>query len=180
MKTIIPLRLAFLCLLMVIAFPGESQDRPSGRFLTGVYDLYPWEGSGGLKFGFHFDRSLRAEFGILKSDIPKRKLVHYEGLANQNISLSSEFNFQFKDMILGPKLSYEYNFILAGVKLSYTHYFDLHGNADPRITPEAGISLVGFFNIFYGYNIPLTPHTFRSIGTHKVSIYINYIPRIFG
>ncbi|MEX2595358.1 MAG: hypothetical protein WEC59_00400 [Salibacteraceae bacterium] len=86
--------------------------------------------------------------------------------------LSLEFNFNPNNFILAPKVSYEYHLVLIGARISIIDFINFSQH-DFRLTPEAGISLNGGMNLFYGYNIPITDNTLDYITNHRLSLTIN-------
>jgi len=142
--------------------------RQTYRPLTGDFGLYPWEGAPGIKAGIIYDGSIFGELGIIKTDIPPAcDLYGFE-----DIALTSEFNFNFRHFIIGPKFSYEYNLSLCGFKGSFIYYSDFK-DKDLRVLPEIGVGIYGVIMLYYGYAIPLQKFEFGAIGRNSLSLTVN-------
>lgn len=150
--------------------PSKKNNWQKIRPLTGNYWLYPWEGAPGFKTGIVFNRSILGEVGIINTDIPKHGDELY---AFNDIALTSEFNFNYKHFIIGPKFSLEFNILFLGVKGSFIYYSDFK-DKDLRLLPEIGIGGVGIFDIYYGYAFPLQKFEFGAIGRNRISLTVNY------
>ncbi|MGC3944022.1 MAG: hypothetical protein QM762_05765 [Chryseolinea sp.] len=84
------------------------------------------------------------------------------------------------NILLGPKLGYEMTAGLFGLAADATYFIDHNydgegGNRNSlMITPKAGISILGFANVFYGYAIPVTSDGgISSISRHRFSLVFN-------
>jgi hypothetical protein len=138
------------------------------RPLTGPNGLYPWEGAFGIKPGIIYNGSIFGEFGIIKTDIPP----YCDLYAMEDISLASEYNFNLKHFIIGPKFSFEYCLTPLDLKASFIYYSDFK-DRDLRILPEIGFGFAGIINLYYGYAIPLQKFEFGSIGRSRISLNFN-------
>jgi hypothetical protein len=83
------------------------------------------------------------------------------------------------NFLIGPKVGYEFTAGLIGVALDVTYFIDRNYGAE-RIdrtawvtTPKVGLSVLGFANLFYGYEIPLSSERISSISRHRFSIAFN-------
>jgi hypothetical protein len=92
--------------------------------------------------------------------------------------IGSEFSFNNKDLVLGPKLSLEYVRGFLGARINLIDYTDFK-TQDWRFTPEIGITLGSFIDIYYGYNIPLTNDRLNFVAENRVTLTI-ILPYIFG
>jgi|GEM_PF-944747 hypothetical protein len=84
------------------------------------------------------------------------------------------------NLLLGPKLGYEVTAGLFGLAADATYFIDHNfdgegGNRNSlMITPKAGISILGFANVFYGYAIPVSSDGgISSISRHRFSLVFN-------
>jgi hypothetical protein len=81
--------------------------------------------------------------------------------------------------LLGPKLGYEITAGLFGAALDMTYFIDHNydhegGNRNGiQLTPKAGISILGFADLFYGYAIPLTEERISTITRNRFSLVFN-------
>lgn len=74
--------------------------------------------------------------------------------------------------IIGPKLGYEITAGLIGLAADVTYYTDFEKKSW-MLTPKAGLSLLGFANLFYGYNITLSEEPFKIISPNRFSLVFN-------
>jgi hypothetical protein len=61
---------------------------------------------------------------------------------------------------------------LDGVAADITYYSDFE-NESLVVTPRAGLSILGFVNLFYGRNLPLSSFQFRNIDPNRFSLIFN-------
>ena len=74
--------------------------------------------------------------------------------------------------IFGPKLGYEITAGLIGIAADVTYYTDFSKDSF-MFTPKAGISILGFADLFYGYNVPLSEERFGIISRNRFSLVLN-------
>ncbi len=83
------------------------------------------------------------------------------------------------NFLIGPKVGYEFTAGLIGVALDVTYFIDRNYGAEGIdrtawvTTPKIGLSVLGFANLFYGYEIPLSSERISSISRHRFSIAFN-------
>ncbi|OON70224.1 hypothetical protein B0919_05675 [Hymenobacter sp. CRA2] len=91
---------------------------------------------------------------------------------------SLELEALAKPLIVAPKFSYEVEYYVIGGRLDFAAYIPLGGPkraVDLRVIPQAGASLLGVVNVFYGYALPLTHSPLDVLGRHRVSVFINFL-----
>jgi hypothetical protein len=86
--------------------------------------------------------------------------------------IGSEFTFDNKNLIIGPKLSFEYADEILGTRINIINYTNFK-TQDWRVTPEIGISISAIIDIYYGYNIPLTSDRIIGVSGNRVSLTVN-------
>jgi len=74
--------------------------------------------------------------------------------------------------IIGPKIGYEITAGLIGLAADITYYTDFDRES-LMVTPKAGLSILGFANLFYGYNINLSDDRFKIISRNRFSLVFN-------
>jgi hypothetical protein len=74
--------------------------------------------------------------------------------------------------IIGPKIGYEITAGLIGLAADVTYYTDFERES-LMLTPKAGLSILGFANLFYGYNINLSDDRFSIISRNRFSLVFN-------
>ena len=83
------------------------------------------------------------------------------------------------NFLIGPKLGYEFTAGLFGASLDVTYFIDQNygpENLDRNAwvtTPKVGISILGFADLFYGYEIPLSSERISSISRNRFSLTFN-------
>jgi hypothetical protein len=152
-------------------FGWERDGRPGVRF------AYSWQQKPSFEAGIHlFLRcSPYPENDMYYRDQPQKK---FSPPSWWNVGAGVEIPFGTGHFIAGPKLFTELNIGMLSMAMNATAFIG-NGQIDPRITPEIGLALYGFFGVRYGYNwAPLGP-TFETIGPHRLTIFIVLVkPRI--
>ncbi len=83
------------------------------------------------------------------------------------------------NILVGPKFGYEVTVGVIGIALDATYFIDYNydGESNTRnawvATPKAGLSILGFANLFYGYSIPLSEQEITSISRNRLSLVFN-------
>ncbi len=83
------------------------------------------------------------------------------------------------NLLLGPKLGYEFTAGLFGAAADFTYFidrnYDSEGNNRNAVvfTPKVGISILGFANLFYGYQVPLSNERIGTITRNRFSLVFN-------
>ena len=83
------------------------------------------------------------------------------------------------NILIGPKVGYEVTVGVIGLAIDATYFIDYNydGESNTRnawvTTPKAGLSILGFADLFYGYSIPLSEQTITSISRNRLSLVIN-------
>jgi len=98
------------------------------------------------------------------------------GAAIENIGIvgykaGTEFSLKDK-FFIAPKVGIEFDYAFISAKASFINYTDFK-HYEPKITPEIGLSALGFVNFTYGYNISLTSRRMENVPTHRLSLTIN-------
>ena len=115
------------------------------------------------------------ELGVQWHDIYKTPLT----LVTKGPYCTVDVFFDDSNILLGPKIGYEVTAGLFGAALDMTYFIDHNydhegGNrSGVQITPKAGISILGFADLFYGYAIPLTDETISTISRNRFSLVFN-------
>ena len=86
------------------------------------------------------------------------------GVMGDALILGSELGMKNNSFLVAPKLTYSYYLFIINGSISLTNY-----NYDSKhslyIRPEAGISLVSFIDLVYGYNIPIVDRNIEFQGS---------------
>lgn len=83
------------------------------------------------------------------------------------------------NFLIGPKLGYEFTAGIFGAAVDVTYFIDENYGAEGInrrswvTTPKAGVSILGFADLFYGYEIPLSSERISSISRHRFSLTFN-------
>jgi hypothetical protein len=84
-----------------------------------------------------------------------------------------------KNLLLGPKLGYEFTAGIIGTAVDLTYFIDHNYNAEGSnrrslvATPKIGLTILGFADLFYGYQIPLSNDEITSIYRNRFSLVFN-------
>jgi hypothetical protein len=83
------------------------------------------------------------------------------------------------NFLIGPKLGYEFTAGMFGASIDVTYFIDrnygkegINRNAWVT-TPKIGISVLGFADLFYGYEIPISREGITSISRNRFSLVFN-------
>lgn len=154
-----------LILLISLVFSAVSaQDtlntRPFERYWTKPR-LIP-------KLGFGIQ-----ETGFIEVGVQLHKIyIHPLSLASAGPYLTVDGLIQDETLIVGPKIGYEITAGLLGLATDITYYSDFDRNSIV-FTPRAGISIMGFVDLFYGRNLLLTDFQFDAIDKNRFSLVFN-------
>lgn len=154
------------CLLMALAgsFPLYGQDtvniKPFERYWTKPR-LVPKIGVGIQETGF-------VEAGIQWHKI----YIHPLSLASAGPYFTVDGIIMDEELVIGPRLGYEITAGLIGLAADVTYYSDFDREA-LVFTPRAGISIMGFVNLFYGRNLSLSDFQFGGIDKNRFSLIFN-------
>lgn len=147
--------------------PDTISTRPFDRFWTKPRFV--------PKVGVGLQDRAFFEIGIMYHHIFKHPLT----LAAKGPYASVDVFIDKSNLLLGPKLGYELDAGIVGVALDFTYFIDQNydGEGSNRnsfvATPKAGISILGFANLFYGYMIPISDMQIPSISRNRFSLVFN-------
>jgi len=153
-------------LSFLLSFPGVAQEedtvntRPFERYWTKPR-LIP-------KLGLGIQETAFIEAGIQFHKI----YIHPLSLASAGPYLTVDGLIKDDELMLGPKIGYEITAGLIGIAADATYYTDFERDSFV-FTPRAGISILGFANLFYGRNIPLSDFQFDVIDKNRFSLVFN-------
>jgi hypothetical protein len=129
-----------------------------------------------LSGGLSYQKQFVGELGVIYGYSGLGDMCNPSGLIG--LKLASEFNFTSNNFFIAPKIGGQIDFYILGARLNIIDYtnFNYH---DFKFTPEIGLSLTGFVDLFYGYNFSLTEKRIHDIGTHRVTLTINFDPKLW-
>jgi hypothetical protein len=128
-----------------------------------------------LKFGAGAQDRAFFEIGLQYHSIYRHPL----SLASRGGYVSVDVFVDDENLLLGPKVGYELTAGILGIAADVTYFIDQNYNetGDDRnawvVTPKAGLSILGFVNLFYGYQIPLSTERISTISRNRFSLVIN-------
>lgn len=158
------LKPACAVVVFLLSFNAYSQDslnlKPFERYWTKPRLV--------AKAGFGIQEAVFAEAGIQLHKI----YVHPLSLASAGPYLTIDALLPDEQLILGPKAGYEITAGLIGLAADITYYTDFDLEA-VVFTPRAGLSIMGFANLFYGRNFPLSDFQFPQIDRNRFSLVLN-------
>lgn len=168
------LPLVILTLLLIAAsFPAAAQAGDTAK--TGLYETYWTRQRFVPKMGVSFQEKALVELGIQWHNIYRHPL----SLASKGPYASVDLMVRKENVLLGPKIGYEFTAGVFGAAFDVTWFFDQNfdGEGTNRRavsgTPKAGLTLLGFLNFFYGYQIPFSEERITSLSRHRFSIVLN-------
>lgn len=157
-------RLLFLPAAVLCSFCGYGQDtvniKPFERYWTKPRLIH--------KAGLGFQETAFLEAGIQWHKI----YIHPLSLASAGPYLTVDGMLRDDRLIVGPKLGYEITAGLVGIASDFTYYSDFH-EGSWVFTPRAGLSIMGFVDLFYGRNIFLSDFQFDAIDKNRFSLIFN-------
>ena len=113
------------------------------------------------------------ETAFVEAGIQYHKIyIHPLSLASAGPYLTVDAMIKDDELIVGPKIGYEITAGLLGMAADVTYYSDFDEDSFV-FTPKAGVSVLGFANLFYGYNLVLSDHSFKSIDKNRFSLTFN-------
>ncbi len=130
--------------------------------------LVPKAGIGTQDRGF-------VEVGVQWHNIYK----HQFSLISKGAYTTVDIFIDDSNILIGPKLGYEVTIGLIGFAVDMTYYIDYNHDGEHNTrnalvtTPKAGISILGFADLFYGYSIPLSKETIDTISQNRLSLVFN-------
>ena len=83
------------------------------------------------------------------------------------------------NFLIGPKLGYEFTAGIVGGAVDVTYFIDQNYGPENKdrnawvTTPKIGISILGFADLFYGYEIPISSERITSISRNRFSLIFN-------
>lgn len=112
--------------------------------------------------------------------------VQWHNIYRHPLSLASKGPYASVDIIkdntnyvIGPKLGYEFTAGVFGTAFDVTYFYDKDYDSEGNdrrawvATPKAGLTVLGFLNFFYGYQIPISDQRITSLSRHRLSIVFN-------
>ncbi len=120
------------------------------------------------KMGVGVQETAFVEMGIQLHKI----YIHPLSLASAGPYLTVDGMIRDDKLVIGPKAGYEVTAGLLGLAADFTCYSDFRHEAFV-FTPRAGLSIMGFVNLFYGINVPLSDDQFSFINKNRFSLVFN-------
>lgn len=98
--------------------------------------------------------------------------VHPFTLASAGPYMTCDLIVLHNSVIIGPKVGYELTAGLFGFAADVGYYSDFERES-LLVTPKAGISILGFADLFYGRSFTVSDDSFKSISVSRFSLVIN-------
>jgi hypothetical protein len=127
------------------------------------------------KIGVSVQERAFIEVGVYWHNIYRHPL----SLASKGPYATIDIMVDDENLLIGPKAGYEFTAGMFGAAFDVTYYYDKDYNSeglDRRAfvaTPKAGLTLLGFLDLFYGYQIPLSETVITSLSRHRFSLTFN-------
>ena len=157
-----------ICSHLALAQYGDSLLRtPFHRYWT-QQRLIPKLGVGSQGRGF-------VEVGVYWHHIYKHPLT----LMSKGPYFTVDVFIDDSNFLIGPKLGYEFTAGIVGGAVDVTYFIDQNYGPENKdrnawvTTPKIGISILGFADLFYGYEIPISSERITSISRNRFSLIFN-------
>lgn len=113
------------------------------------------------------------ETAFVEAGIQLHKIyIHPLSLASAGPYLTVDGMIKDDKLIVGPKIGYEITAGLLGVASDFTYYSDFD-RGSWVFTPRAGLTIMGFVNLFYGRNIFISDFQFDGVDKNRFSLVFN-------
>jgi hypothetical protein len=160
-----PLYVFLLLLASWAAQAQVQQAQPTDTVARRPFERYWTRPRIVPKLGVGVQESAFLEVGLALHRI----YVHPLTLASAGPYLTVDAVIVDNNFIVGPKLGYGLSVGLLGFAADMTYYTDLEKKS-LVVTPKAGISLLGFADLFYGHNFYLSNEEFSAISVNRFSL----------
>lgn len=151
----------------IVTTPADSVTSPFQRYWTRPRTI--------PKFGVGVQDRAFFEIGLQYQSIYKHPLT----LASHGGYVTVDVFLDDSNLLLGPKAGYEFTAGILGVAADVTYFIDHNYTEDGGnrrswvFTPKAGLTIFGFADLFYGYQIPLSEERITSIYRNRFSLVFN-------
>ena len=151
----------------VVTSPADSVTSPFERYWTRPRTV--------PKFGVGVQDRAFVEIGLQYQSIYKLPL----SLASHGGYVTVDVFVDKSNLLLGPKAGYEVTAGIIGIAADFTYFIDHNYSEEGRnrrswvFTPKAGLTIFGFADLFYGYQIPLSEERITTIYRHRFSLVFN-------
>lgn len=104
---------------------------------------------------------------------------HPLSLASKGPYMTVDLFIDDKNMLYGPKLGYEFTAGVIGAAFDVTYFIDKNFDGEKSNrrafvgTPKIGLTILGFLDLYYGYQIPFSEEQIDSIHRNRFSITFN-------
>jgi hypothetical protein len=159
--------------LIILAAPLRAQD--SDTIKTGFLPTYWTNPRIVPKIGGSFQERALLEVGLQWHSIYRHPL----SLASKGPYATVDLLLDDQNFLIGPKLGYEFTAGVFGLAFDVTYFYDKdydkegHDRRAFVATPKGGLTLLGFLDFFYGYQIPLSEERITSLSRHRFSVVFN-------
>lgn len=170
--------IAIFALFISIAKGQDTEVQDSVRSDTVKLELFEYYWTKPClvpKAGINLQETGFVELGVQWHQI----YVHPLGLASAGPYFTVDVTIDDGNVIAGPKLGYELTAGLIGVAGDFTYYTDFE-RTTLMFTPKAGLTLLGFADLLYGRNIPVSRDRFPMISKNRFSLVFALNPDYFN
>jgi hypothetical protein len=115
------------------------------------------------------------EAGLMWQSIYKHPLT----LMSKGAYCTVDLFVDDKNLLLGPKLGYEFTAGIIGTAVDLTYFIDHNYDGENSnrkslvATPKIGLTILGFADLYYGYQIPISDREITSIYRNRFSLVFN-------
>jgi hypothetical protein len=159
---------------LLSSFIGYAQASDSTKEKT--FDTFFWTRERLIpKIGVSLQERAFLEIGVYWHNIYHHPL----SLASKGPYATIDVMVDEENLLVGPKVGYEFTAGVFGTAFDVTYYYDKDYNSEGMdrrafvATPKAGLTLLGFMDVFYGYQIPISENRITSLSRHRFSLTFN-------
>jgi hypothetical protein len=155
-----------LCVLLFLKLSSFGQKKSTINDI----ERYEYEPHLYFSFGLSVQKQLVGDVGVIYG----KGMTEHSGIVvgMKGIKLASEFNFNRDKFFIAPKISAEIHIVFVGLRFSVIDYTN-YTYHDVKITPEIGVTGLGYVSLFYGYNFSMNNSRLDYVAKHRLSLTFN-------
>lgn len=167
------LKLFFSALLLQGSYGLFAQENDSVR--TKPFDTFWTRPRTVPKIGVGVQDRAFLEVGLHWHNIYKDPLI----MASKGPYATVDLFIDESNLLLGPKVGYEFTAGIIGTAIDLTYFMDHNYDNEGSnrnslvLTPKFGLTILGFADLFYGYQIPLSEQEITSLYRNRFSLVFN-------
>jgi hypothetical protein len=159
---------------LLISFTINGQTQNDSLVKKKKFQLNPWDNINGYRVSFNSLRTLELEASYVLCSFPKKDPGFGAfAMRFQYISVGVEYLRLNKQDVYGVKLAYENSFSLISAQIGADYLFS-NNDSQIRLMPRAGITMIGWITLYYGWNINLLKNSSLQPSSHSFSLQFTF------